>query len=75
MTAQPGTRVEGMKPNGLVAAASITSQMSMPNCRAVIAISLARPMLTCPETCSRVSLTASAVAVDDTGTVLTTIEP
>ena len=58
-----------MKPNGLVAAASITSQVSSPSRPHMMATSLTRPMFTARKVFSS-SLTISAVSVDDTGTTL-----
>ena len=56
-----------MKPNGLVAAASMTSQVFMPSLWHMIATSLTRPMLTARKVFSS-SLHISAASVDDTGT-------
>ena len=56
-----------MKPNGLVAAASITSQMSMFSLRHKMAISLARAMLTWRKVFSS-SFAISATRGSDTGT-------
>ncbi len=56
-----------MKPKGLVAAASITSQVSRPRRAHMSATSLTRPTLTARKVFSS-SLTISALSVDDTGT-------
>ena len=56
-----------MKPKGLVAAASITSQVSRPSRSHMIATSLTRPMFTARKVFSS-SLTISAVSVEETGT-------
>ncbi len=56
-----------MKPNGLVAAASMTSQTSMPIRSHMSAISFTRPMFTLRNVFSR-SLTISATFVEETGT-------
>ena len=63
----PGPGVNFMNPNGLVAAASITSHTSTPSFSHTIAISLTRPMLTLRNVFSRI-LTSSAASVDETGT-------
>ena len=63
-----------MKPNGLVLAASITSQTSMPIWRHISASSLTIPMFTARKVFSS-SLTISATPVEDTGTVVETIVP
>src|SRR5665213_3522871 len=65
----PGPGVNFMNPNGLVAAASITSQTFTPSLSHTIAISLTRPMLTERNVFSS-SLTSSAVSVDETGTMV-----
>ena len=56
-----------MKPNGFVAAASITSQTSTPSLSQTIAISLTSPMLTLRKVFSS-SFTSSAASVVETGT-------
>ncbi len=56
-----------MNPNGLVAAASITSQTSMPMRPHIIAISFTRPMLIMRNVFSS-SFTISATCVELTGT-------
>ena len=56
-----------MKPNGFVAAASITSQTSTPSLSHTIAISLTSPMFTLRNVFSRI-FTSSAASVDVTGT-------
>ncbi len=63
-----------MKPNGLVAAASITSQTSSPSTSHISAISLTSPMLTARKVFSS-SLTISAASVLETGTTCSTIAP
>src|SRR5258705_461849 len=63
----PGPGVNFMKPNGLVAAASMTSHTSTPSLSHTIAISLTSPMFTLRNVFSRI-LTSSADSVDDTGT-------
>ena len=60
-----------MKPNGLVAAASIADQMSTPRSFANIASSLTSAMFTWRNVFSR-SFTSSASPVDATGTTLST---
>ena len=55
-----------MNPNGLVAAASMTSHTSMPSLLHIMASSFAMPMFTARKVFSS-SLTISAVAGDDTG--------
>src|SRR5690606_24510408 len=64
---RPGPGRNFMKPNGLVAAASITSQTSTPSLSQTIAISLTRPMLTLRKVFSS-SFTSSAASVVVTGT-------
>ena len=56
-----------MKPNGLVAAASMTSQTSTPSLSQTMAISLTSPMFTLRKVFSR-SLTSSAASGEETGT-------
>ena len=56
-----------MKPNGLVAAASMTSQTSTPSLSQTMAISLTRPMFTLRKVFSS-SFTSSAASVVETGT-------
>ena len=56
-----------MKPNGLVAAAPITSHTESPRCRHMIASSLTSAMLTERKVFSK-SFTISAVSALDTGT-------
>ena len=63
-----------MKPNGLVFAASITSQTSMSILWHISAISLTRPMFTARNVFSS-SLTISATRVELTGTTVSTIAP
>ena len=63
----PGPGVNFMKPNGFVAAASITSHTSTPSLSHTIAISLTSPMFTLRKVFSRI-FTSSAASVDDTGT-------
>ena len=58
-----------MNPNGLVAAASMTSQTSMSMLSHIRAISLTRPMFTLRKVFSR-SLTISATWADETGTTV-----
>ena len=58
-----------MKPNGLVAAASMTSQTSTPNRSAMIAVSLTSPMFTARKVFSRL-LVSSAASADETGTTV-----
>ena len=60
-----------MKPNGLLAAASITSQASTSSRRHIRATSLTRPMFTLRKVFSS-SLTISAVRVEDTGIMVST---
>ena len=64
----PGPGVNFMKPNGLVAAASMTSHTSTPSLSQMIAISLTRPMFTMRKVFSS-SLTSSAASGDETGTM------
>src|SRR2546422_4718735 len=63
----PGPGVNFMKPNGFVAAASITSHTFTPSLSHTIAISFTSPMFTLRNVFSRI-LTSSAASVDDTGT-------
>ena len=63
-----------MKPNGLLLAASITSQTSMPMRSKTIFSSLTRAILTARKMFS-VILTASATSSDDTGTTCSTTAP
>ena len=65
----PGPGVNFMKPNGFVAAASITSQMLTPSLSQTIAISFTRPMFTERNVFSS-SFTSSAVSVVETGTIV-----
>ncbi len=58
-----------MKPNGLVAAASITSQTLMPMRSHISAISFTRPMLIMRKVFSS-SFTISATCVELTGTTV-----
>ena len=58
-----------MKPNGLVRAASMTSQTSMFICRHISASSFTSPMLTARNVFSR-SFTISATLVEDTPTMV-----
>ena len=62
---RPGPGVNFMKPNGLLAAASITSQTSTPIRSHMIAISLTSPMLIMRKVFSS-SFAISAVSADDT---------
>src|SRR5512135_880807 len=64
----PGPGVKRMKPYGLVLAASITSQTSIPSLAHINAISLTRPMFTARKVFSS-NFTISAVRIDDTGTI------
>ena len=64
---RPGPGVNFMKPNGFVAAASITSQTLTPSLSQTIAISFTRPMLTLRKVFSS-SFTSSAASVVETGT-------
>ena len=57
-----------MNPNGLVAAASTTSQMSTPSRSAMRAVSFTSPMLTARKVFSRILL-SSATSALDTGTM------
>src|SRR6266540_2720876 len=52
----PGPGKKGIKPKGLVAAASITSQTPIPSLSHMMAISLTRPMLTARKVFSSISL-------------------
>jgi len=63
----PGPGVNFMKPNGFVAAASITSHTLTPSLSHTIAISFTSPMFTLRNVFSRI-LTSSAASVEDTGT-------
>ena len=67
----PGPGVNFMNPNGFVAAASTTFQMSMPSSLANMASSLISAMLTCRNVFSS-SLAISASAGLPTGTVRST---
>ena len=58
-----------MKPNGLVAAASMTSQTLMPSFADINASSFTRPMLTLRKVFSS-SFTISATRVEETGTTV-----
>ncbi len=58
-----------MKPKGLVAAPSITSQTSMSMASHMSAISFTRPMFTLRKVFSS-SLTVSATRTEDTGTTV-----
>ena len=58
-----------MKPNGLLAAASMTSQTSTPRRSHMSATSLTRPMFTLRKVFSS-SFTISAVWVEETGITL-----
>ena len=71
VAAEPGPGKNGMKPNGFVAAASMTSQTSKPSLRHMIAISLTRPMFTLRKVFSR-SFTISAASGLETGTTRST---
>ena len=62
-----------MKPNGLVFAASITSQTSMSILWHISASSLTRPMLTARNVFSR-SFTISATRVELTRTTVSTVD-
>src|SRR5882757_209295 len=70
----PGPGVNFMKPNGLLAAASITDQTSMSSSWQYIASSLTSAMLTCRKVFSS-SLASSASRVPLTGTTLSTSWP
>ena len=63
-----------MKPNGLVAAASITSHTSMPMRSHISASSFTRPMLTMRKVFSS-SFTISATRVELTGTMVSMAVP
>ena len=63
-----------MNPNGLVLAASMTSQTSMPMRPHIRASSLTRPMLTARKVFSS-SLTISATRVELTGTMVSMMAP
>ena len=65
----PGPGVNFMKPNGFVAAASITSQTFTPSLSQTICISFTSPMFTERKVFSS-SFTSSAVSVLDTGTIV-----
>ena len=65
----PGPGVNFMNPKGLVAAASMTSQMLTPSLSHTIAISFTSPMFTDRNVFSS-SLTSSAVSVLETGTMV-----
>ena len=65
----PGPGVNFMKPNGLVAAALITSHTSTPSLSHTIAISFTNPMFTARNVFSS-SFTNSAASGDVTGTML-----
>jgi hypothetical protein len=67
----PGPGRNAMNPNGLLSAASMASQMSMPRSRANMASSLTRAMLTCRKVFSS-SLVSSASLGERTGTVRST---
>ena len=64
----PGPGVNFMKPNGLVAAASMTSHTSTPRRSQMIAISFTSPMFTERKVFSR-SFVSSAASGDDTDTM------
>src|SRR5690348_3987497 len=64
---RPGPGENFMKPNGFVAAASITSQTLTPNLSQITAISFTRPMLIMRKVFSR-SLVSSAASGELTGT-------
>ena len=64
----PGPGLKRMKPKGLVAAASSTSQTSMPMRSKTILSSLTRAMLTARKMFS-ISLVASAARAEETRTV------
>ena len=68
---RPGPGVKRMKPNGLVAAASATSQTSMPMRSQSIAISFMSAMLTERKMFSS-SFASSAVSGAETGTSVST---
>ena len=68
MPAQPGPGWNGINPNGLVAAASITSQTSTFNRSHISAISFTRPMFTLRNVFSS-NFTISAAWDEDTGTM------
>ncbi len=71
---RPGPGVNFMKPNGLVAAASITSHTSTPSRSHMMAISLTRPMLIMRKVFSS-SLAISATSAVDTGTTVLSAWP
>jgi hypothetical protein len=68
----PGPGVKAMKPNGLVAAASMTSHTSMPSSWQTVAISLTSAMLTCRKVFSS-SLASSAARAEETVTTFSII--
>ena len=70
----PGPGSKRVKPNGLVAAASMTSQMSMSIRSASIAISLTSAMLTERKMFSS-SLESSATSGVETGTTVSQTRP
>ncbi len=70
----PGPGLKRMNPKGFVAAASMTSQTSIPIREKTIFSSLTRAMLTARKVFSRI-LAASATRVDDTGTSRSMIRP
>ena len=65
----PGPGVNFIKPNGFVAAASITSHTSTPRRSHTMAISFTSPMFTERNVFSS-NLTSSADSGDDTGTIV-----
>ncbi len=67
----PGPGLKGMKPNGLVEAAEIASQTSIPMSCAYIASSFTSAMLMCRKVFS-ISLASSAARGVDTATVRST---
>ena len=67
----PGPGWKRMKPNGFVAAASMTSQTSIPTSWQTIAISLTSAMFTWRKVFSS-SFASSAARQDETGTTLST---
>src|SRR5437867_1422190 len=62
----PGPGMNFMNPNGLVAAASMTSHTLTPSLSHTIGIALTSPMFTLRNVFSRI-LTSSAASVDETG--------
>ena len=71
---RPGPGVNFMKPNGLVAAASITPHTSIPSFSQACASSLARAMLIIRKVFSY-TYTSSAASALSTGTIVSKIRP